>query len=200
MYDCYLNPLVGILLASPRSLAMSSHCQMVLDKFIFLSLWFLGLYLCHVPRILSCFLFATLPCLHSVWSSPSTSYLDLLLFFFPPLPLCLSYQSTAAVTASTILMGTFSVLILGWVCHVRFSNGTITLENILLLPLYSLGDSKKVIMCLYQLIRAKVGIITWSWWTSWFILKLFFLLRNLPWFPLPKRSRPGSFILTFKAF
>lgn len=84
-----------------------------------------------------------------------------------------------------------------------FSNVEITLEMVLLLPLYSFGDSKKVMMCSCQIMRAKVradGLWADGPHSSYYsLLKLFSLLRNLQRLPLPNRSSPSSFILEFKA-
>lgn len=87
----YISPLVGVSLASPLPLAMSSHCQMALDKLIFLSLQFFGLHLHHVPPILSCFLFDTLLAYTlSGPASPSLTWTSLL-SLLALLPLWLFY-------------------------------------------------------------------------------------------------------------
>lgn len=56
LHDTNLSLVLGVSLAS-FLLVVSSHCQIALDKLTFLSLRFLGFHLCHVPCILSRFLF-----------------------------------------------------------------------------------------------------------------------------------------------
>lgn len=97
--DTHLSPLLGVSLASPLPLVMPSHCQIALDKLIFLSLHFLGVHLCHVPGTLSSFLFVALPaCLVQPlypFPGPLCSPSSQLFPCHPPT------QSTAAVTATT---------------------------------------------------------------------------------------------------